>query len=340
MSHSRILAQMAQAAQDAAALLPPRPGPSAVDTLPELAAIADAAEKPVTAMLRQRLEQARPGVGWAEEFDTDVAGEGEGEGEQWVVDPLDGGVQYLQGLPQWSVSITLIRGGRPILAALHSASLGHTYTASLGAGAFLDGAPIAPCAKTNLAVALVGTSHPPFVAAQPEAVAATARAVPVLLPAVGAHRNLGPTSWQVADVASGRMDAFWRTAATPATCWPPRSWPPKRVWSSPTWTASPGTPTQPDSWPPLPDCTDDFWNSSRRHALSTPAVLCVLVWSLVRSPVLSRVEALPVSGHRAATTVVTGTRHRVDRCVCRAGLGRQRGRGLSRLCPPPRDRSA
>lgn len=211
MTDSEILTQIAQAAQDAAALLPPRPGPSAIDSLPELAAIADSAEKPVTAMLRQRLEQARPGVGWAEELDTEVAG----DGEQWVVDPLDGGVQYLQGLPQWSVSIALIRGGRPVLAALHSASLGHTYTASLGAGAFLDGAPIAPSAKTNLAVALVGTSHPPFVAAQPEAVAATGRAVSVLLPAVGAHRNLGPTSWQVADVASGRLDAFWQYGRDP-----------------------------------------------------------------------------------------------------------------------------
>ena len=113
---------------------------------------------------------------------------------------------------------TLIVLGECIAAvtvALHSASLGHTYTASLGAGAFLDGAPVAPSAKTNLAVALVGTSHPPFVAAQPEAVAATGRAVPLLLPAVGAHRNLGPTSWQVADVASGRLDAFWQYGRDP-----------------------------------------------------------------------------------------------------------------------------
>ena len=211
MTDSRILTQMAQAAQDAAALLPPRPGPGAFDSLPELMAIADAAEQPVKALLRHRLEEARPGVEWAEELDTDVAG----GGEQWVVDPIDGGVQYMQGLPQWSVSIALIRGGRPVLAALHSAALGHTYTASLGAGAFLDGAPIAPSAKTNLAVALVGTSHPPFVAAQPEAAAAAGRAMSVLLPAVGAHRNLGPTSWQVADVASGRLDAFWQYGRDP-----------------------------------------------------------------------------------------------------------------------------
>jgi myo-inositol-1(or 4)-monophosphatase len=92
---------------------------------------------------------------------------------------------------------------------------GVTPAASLGAGAFLDGAPIAPSAKTNLAAALVGTSHPPFVAAQPEAVAATGRAVSVLLPAVGAHRNLGPTSWQVADVASGRLNAFWQYGRDP-----------------------------------------------------------------------------------------------------------------------------
>jgi myo-inositol-1(or 4)-monophosphatase len=210
-SLTQTLTRMAQAARDGAALLPPRSGPSTFNTFPELKATLDAAEQPVKALLRHRLEEARPGVEWARELDTDVAA----SGEQWIVDPIDGAVQYLQGLPQWSVSIALIRDGRPILAALHSATLSRTYTASLGAGAYLDGAPITPCAKTDLALALVGTSHPPFAAAQPEAVAATGRAMSVLLPAAGAHRNLGPTSWQVADVASGRLDAFWQYGRDP-----------------------------------------------------------------------------------------------------------------------------
>ena len=202
-----ILTQMVLAAQDAATLVPPRTEPTTFDSWPDFKAALDAVERPVQALLRDRLEQARPGVAWARELDTEVTG---GASELWVVDPLDGAVQYLQGLPQWAVSIALVRDGRPVLAVLHSANLNHTYTAALDGGAFLDGMPISPSTKTNLELSLIGTSHPPFVGHQPEAIAATGRAMTALLPVVGAHRNFGPTSWQVADVASGRLDAFWQ----------------------------------------------------------------------------------------------------------------------------------
>jgi myo-inositol-1(or 4)-monophosphatase len=102
------------------------------------------------------------------------------------VDAIDGAVQYLQNLPQWSVSIALVRDGRPVLAALHSAAFGHTYTAELGGGAYLDGSPAVMSAKADLSLALVGTSQPPFAGKQPEAVAAAAGAKAALLPEVGA----------------------------------------------------------------------------------------------------------------------------------------------------------
>jgi myo-inositol-1(or 4)-monophosphatase len=200
------LSLMARAAQDAAALLPRLTGPREFDTWPDFKAAFDAADQPTSALLRERLEAARPGVAWVEEIDTALPE----VGERWVVDAVDGAVQYLQGLPQWSVSIALVRDGHPVLAALHSATLGHTYTAALHGGAFLDGVPISPSIKTDLSLALVATSQPPFVGRQPDAVANTGRAMSLLLPAVGAVRNLGPTSWQIADVASGRIDAFWQ----------------------------------------------------------------------------------------------------------------------------------
>ncbi|MHA6764948.1 inositol monophosphatase family protein [Streptacidiphilus sp. PAMC 29251] len=195
---------MSKAAQDAAALLPQRTGPDRFDSWPGFKAAFDAIDLPTSALLRERLEAARPGTAWAEDADDLDQG-----GERWVVDAVDGAVQYLQGLPQWSVSIALVRNGRPVLSVLHSATLGRTYTAALGGGAFLDGVPVTPSVKTDLSLALVATSHPPFVGRQPEAVAGAGRALSLLLPAVGAVRNLGPTSWQVADVASGRVDAFW-----------------------------------------------------------------------------------------------------------------------------------
>jgi myo-inositol-1(or 4)-monophosphatase len=214
MSDSTILSQMVQAAQDAADLLLRQPRPTPFSTWPEFKVRFDAADDLLSALLRERLEAARPGTAWAAELDTDLTGSAEAGAnaearELWVVDAIDGAVQYLQNLPQWSVSIALVRDGRPVLAALHSATFGHTYTAELGGGAYLDGSPAVMSAKADLSLALVGTSQPPFAGKQPEAVAATARATAALLPEVGALRNLGPTSWQVADVAAGRIDAFW-----------------------------------------------------------------------------------------------------------------------------------
>ena len=205
MSDLDLLPAMAQAARDGAALLPPRSRPQGFDSWPEFRAAFDAVDRPVSDLLRDRLHAARPGAAWAGELDADLAA----GGEAWVVDAVDGAVLYLQGLPQWAVSIALVRDGRPVLAALHSATFDETFTAALGGGAFLDGVPITPSGKTDPTLALVTTSHPPLVRTQPGAVAAAARATARLLPAVGALRNLGPTSWQVADVACGRVDAFW-----------------------------------------------------------------------------------------------------------------------------------
>ncbi|WP_225729409.1 MULTISPECIES: hypothetical protein [unclassified Nocardia] len=65
---------------------------------------AAAVDGPVAAKLRDGLTALRPGSGWAEEF-----ADFPESGEYWVVDALDGAVQFLQGLPQWC---TMRRGRR------------------------------------------------------------------------------------------------------------------------------------------------------------------------------------------------------------------------------------
>jgi myo-inositol-1(or 4)-monophosphatase len=67
--------------------------------------------------------------------------------------------------------------------------------------------------KRELAAAYVGTSQPPFVGRAPELVAQAGRSLAAMLGAVGAVRNLGAQGWQAADVAGGRLDAFWQYGA-------------------------------------------------------------------------------------------------------------------------------
>ncbi|MEF3117885.1 inositol monophosphatase [Streptomyces chrestomyceticus] len=131
------------------------------------------------------------------------------EGDVWTVDVIDGAVQFMRDLPYFCVSLALVRDGEPVAAALHAPLLGETYLAAAGHGATRNGETITPSVRTRLEAALVGTSHPPFAAGQPAAVAAAGRSLAAVLPAVGAVRNLGPTSWQIADTAAGRLDAFW-----------------------------------------------------------------------------------------------------------------------------------
>ncbi|MFJ5533109.1 inositol monophosphatase family protein [Streptomyces sp. NPDC093261] len=207
MTHRNLLAPMAAAAREVGELLLATPRPAPVTSFDELAAVYGALEAPAVALMRRHLDALRPGVGWADEWKERAALPA--EGEVWIVDVLDGAVQFLQDLPQFCVSLALVRDAEPVAAALHAPLLGETYLAALGAGATRNGSPIGPSAKTDPAVAVVATTHPPFITRQPEAAAQAGRSLAAVLPRVAAVRNLGPTSWQIADTAAGRLDAFW-----------------------------------------------------------------------------------------------------------------------------------
>ncbi|MEU7788368.1 inositol monophosphatase [Amycolatopsis sp. NPDC049159] len=173
-------------------------------SLDELATTFSAVDGPLAVSLRAALAELRPAAGWVGEFE-DVP-----DGEVWVVDALDGAVQLLQGLPQYCLTVTLLRDGEPELAVLHAPRLGETYSAERGAGAWRNGVPISPSRKTSLDAVVAATSQPPFVAGQPGVAEAAGRSLTAVLTEVAAVRNLGPTSWQVADVAAGRLDLFWQ----------------------------------------------------------------------------------------------------------------------------------
>ncbi|NBM15766.1 inositol monophosphatase [Streptomyces sp. GC420] len=165
-----------------------------------------AVDEPALALLRERLGPLLPGAVWADELDVRLPE----HGEMWVADAVDGAVQLLQGLPQWCVSLTLVRERRAVATVLHNPLLGETCTAAFGGGARRDGRLMRPSVKRSLDAALLGTSQPPGVAREPEAVRGAGRSLSALLPKVGAVRNLGATSWQIADTAAGRLDGFWQ----------------------------------------------------------------------------------------------------------------------------------
>jgi myo-inositol-1(or 4)-monophosphatase len=117
----------------------------------------------------------------------------------WVIDPLDGTVNYANGIPVFCVSIGLTVGGLPVLGVIHDPTRNEMFTAIAGRGAQLDGAAIRHPAKPRLSDAVVSLALPPLRFARREA---------RIRKSIRVARNMGSASLALAYVGNGRFDAF------------------------------------------------------------------------------------------------------------------------------------
>lgn len=173
-----------------------------------LAAI-EANDSAALRVLRPALERAQAGVGWVDDE------EGTGPlpaGEWWVVDPVEGNVNHVQGLTDWGVTATLVRDNTAVLAVVHLPVTGTTCTALRDVGAYQDGKRLHVSAKTELAAALVGTGQA-MPGEDPRTYQRIGRSVTAMLQAALVTRVSVPATLQLIEVAAGRMDAFWQYSA-------------------------------------------------------------------------------------------------------------------------------
>ena len=91
--------------------------------------------------LRETLTKAYPGYGWLSEETVDSA-ERLQNSRAWVVDPLDGTKEFIEGVDHFVVSVGLVENGEPIIGVLYNPASKEIFTASRGNGAFLDGEKI------------------------------------------------------------------------------------------------------------------------------------------------------------------------------------------------------
>jgi|GEM_PF-396162 len=73
----------------------------------------------------------------------------------WMIDPLDGTINYMQGIPFWAISLALYTKGKPTYAFCHLPALNETFTARAGQGAFLNNQPIQVSARLQASQAVV-----------------------------------------------------------------------------------------------------------------------------------------------------------------------------------------
>lgn len=99
--------------------------------------------------LKEILTEARPEYGWLSEETVDSQKRLDKE-RVWVVDPLDGTKEFIEGVPHFVVSVALVEHGIPILGVLYNPVTGETFTAVKNEGALLNGDPIHCTAKDDV----------------------------------------------------------------------------------------------------------------------------------------------------------------------------------------------
>jgi len=155
--------------------------------------------------LRQRIAEVYPAHGFLGE-------EGGAQGAQsakdlvWVVDPIDGSMNFLRGLPHYAVSLALVQGGEPLVGCVVDPVRGELFSAARGRGAQLNGKALQVAAPARLINAVAATVFPkPHAACLPGYLVQLGR----VLGAVAGARRSGSMALDLAYLAAGRLDLFW-----------------------------------------------------------------------------------------------------------------------------------
>ena len=178
-----------------------RGGVDVADTKTSVVDVVTEADRAVEALIRQRIIALRPDDAILGEEGDDRAG---ASGVRWVVDPIDGTVNYLYGLPDCAVSVAAEVDGEVVAGAVVTIPTGLEYAAALGHGATRDGQDIAVRRTPPLAERLVLTGF----GYQREVRAHQARCVARLLPEVRDIRRMGSCALDLCHVADGSADAY------------------------------------------------------------------------------------------------------------------------------------
>lgn len=178
--------------------------------------VVTAADQEAERLVVAALQELRPHDAILGEEGAGVAGT---SGITWVVDPIDGTVNYLHNIPMYAVSIAatvadedaMADGRRAVAGAVYAPRLNELFEAWEGGGARLNHQPINISGATNLATALVGTGFGYTVERRIEQAAMVSR----LLPRAADIRRSGSAAYDLCSFAAGRLDAFFERGLQP-----------------------------------------------------------------------------------------------------------------------------
>ena len=210
LSASAALALATEAAREAGALLlelrrSPATGIRSKSSATDLVSEADErAERAIVATIRKR----RPADALVAEEGSSARGS---SGVSWYVDPLDGTINYLYGIPHWSVSICCADGAGPLAGVVFDPVRDELFSAARGGGAHLGARRLAVTDKRDLATALVATGFG-YVAAQR---VTQGRIIARVLGELRDVRRFGSAALDLSWVAAARFDGYFESVEKP-----------------------------------------------------------------------------------------------------------------------------
>jgi myo-inositol-1(or 4)-monophosphatase len=131
---------------------------------------------------------------------------------RWIVDPLDGTINFAHGFDFWSVSIALEHAGELVVGVVHNPLSGDTYSACRGGGATRNGRPLCVSVCERLSAALIATALPTDFRSNADLQMAYLRDF-----SIGTHsvRRTGSSALNLAIVAAGGFDVCYATFMNP-----------------------------------------------------------------------------------------------------------------------------
>ena len=189
-------------------------GVEVVDRKSSSVDIVTAADRETEALIRSRLAELRPDDGF---FGEESSAEVGTSGLTWIVDPIDGTVNFLYGIPHYAVSIAVVEGDpdplswRALAGCVVNPAIGEVYTASAGEGAYLGDRRLEVAASVELSQALIATGF----AYSAEERARQGAVIAALLPKVRDIRRMGTASLDLCAVATGRANAYYERTLSP-----------------------------------------------------------------------------------------------------------------------------
>jgi myo-inositol-1(or 4)-monophosphatase len=191
-----------ESATAAGKILMDRPSAFEISTKSSAIDIATQMDEAAERLIVERIIGARPGDAIVGEEGSKVLGS---SGIRWVIDPLDGTVNYLYGLPGWCVSVAAKDEKGSLVGVVHAPTLGMTWQAERGGGAFLNGKKIKASQVSRLDEALIATGF----SYSREVRQGQAEAMRKLIPLCRDIRRLGAAAVDLCHLASGGVDAYF-----------------------------------------------------------------------------------------------------------------------------------